>query len=139
MRRLALALLLVVVAAGCSDDGEPEQGDADDTLGAAEPPPTTDVPASSPEDGADAVATVPAAPSIGCGGARPAGGATMETLPTADGLVRSYRRYVPPDHDGTTPLPLVLGFHGLTGGSEQMVALGGFEAEAETATGPVPD
>ena len=55
-------------------------------------------------------ATMPAAPSAGCGTEQKPGN-DEKTIATADGE-RSYRINIPRDYDVSTPLPLVLGFHG---------------------------
>ena len=53
---------------------------------------------------------VPAAPSAGCGTEQKPGN-DEKTLTTADGE-RSYRINIPRDYEISTPLPLVIGFHG---------------------------
>ena len=55
-------------------------------------------------------ATMPAAPSAGCGTEQKPGN-DEKTIATADGE-RSYRINIPRDYDVSTPLPLVIGFHG---------------------------
>ena len=55
-------------------------------------------------------ATMPAAPSAGCGTEQKPGN-DEKTLTTADGE-RSYRINIPRDYEISTPLPLVIGFHG---------------------------
>ena len=55
-------------------------------------------------------ATMPAAPSAGCGTEQKPGN-DEKTIATADGE-RSYRINIPRDYDVSTPLPLALGFHG---------------------------
>ena len=54
--------------------------------------------------------TIPASPSAGCGTEQKPGN-DEKTIATADGE-RSYRINIPRDYDVSTPLPLVLGFHG---------------------------
>jgi polyhydroxybutyrate depolymerase len=56
--------------------------------------------------------------STGCGVARAAG--TTEATLKFGGLDRTYRLTVPRQVDGTTPLPLVLNFHGLGGNALQI-------------------
>lgn len=46
-------------------------------------------------------------------------------------LRRVYHLHVPPSYDGTTPLPLVLVFHGFLEDSQQMVTLTGFSQLAD--------
>lgn len=45
-------------------------------------------------------------------------GDTTKTI-TVDGVERSFLVHAPPSYDGTTPLPVVLDFHGLGGNSNQ--------------------
>ncbi|WP_210603980.1 alpha/beta hydrolase family esterase [Brevibacterium oceani] len=54
--------------------------------------------------------TMPAAPSAGCGTEQTPGN-DERTITSASGE-RSYRINIPRDYDASTPLPLVLGFHG---------------------------
>ncbi|WP_181274163.1 alpha/beta hydrolase family esterase [Brevibacterium oceani] len=54
--------------------------------------------------------TIPAAPSAGCGTEQTPG--NDERSITSGGKERSYRINIPRDYDASTPLPLVLGFHG---------------------------
>jgi len=49
------------------------------------------------------------------------------------GVARAYRVHVPAGYDGTTPVPLVLDFHGLTSNAAQQAALSGFVKLSETA------
>lgn len=127
MRRSVLALVIALVTAGCSDDRGTGEGDARAALTSSTGP----APTIGAEDD-DGPTDANPVRSVGCGTAPPAAGVTTQTITTADGIERTYRRYVPSSHDGTTPHALLLGFHGLTGGPEQMAALGGFEPVAET-------
>lgn len=115
-----LATSLAVGTAACSDDG------ADD----ADAPTTTAAGGTSPGDasgdgdaadeattavGPGEVATAPPVPSAGCG--------TTEVRSTSleerflDDSDRWFLLTTPLDHDGTTPLPLVIDFHGLSEGA----------------------
>ena len=49
------------------------------------------------------------------------------------GVTRAYFVHVPAGYDGTTPVPLVLDFHGLTSNAGQQAALSGFVKLSETA------
>ena len=49
------------------------------------------------------------------------------------GVARAYRVHVPTGYDGTTPVPLVLDFHGLSSNAGQQAALSGFVTLSETA------
>ncbi len=96
---------------------------------------------------ATAPADVPAEKSSGCGTtAAVAAGQTKETLQSG-GEDRWYYRQVPPAHNGTTPVPLVLDFHGYSEGADVhllMSKLGpfgddkGFVTLTPQGTGPVP-
>jgi polyhydroxybutyrate depolymerase len=108
MRRLApTALALALVAGACG-------GDDSSTDGAAADDPTT--------TSTTAVALDPAAveprPSAGCGaGPTVAAGETIETVEAGD-RAREYFQHVPPGHDGTTPVPVVIDFHGYAEGGQ---------------------
>ncbi len=102
-------------------------------------------PAANPKT-AIAPAEVPAAKSAGCGKAAVAAGQTKETLQSG-GEDRWYYRQVPPAHNGTAPVPVVLDFHGYSEGAEihlSMSKLGpfgdqkGFVTLTPQGTGPVP-
>ena len=59
-----------------------------------------------------------AGPSSGCGSTTPALGAGEEKVTiTSNAVERWYFRHVPPAHDGTKPLPLVLDLHGYLEGA----------------------
>jgi polyhydroxybutyrate depolymerase len=95
----------IVALASCSSD------DADDSAQAEPATSATTATTAGPGEG-DAV------PSPGCG-ASDAGAVDEErrTL-TVAGAERLYLLTVPPAHDGRTPLPLLLDFHGLAEGAE---------------------
>jgi len=106
---VAIATALLLGALGCSGDGADEG--------------TGDVPAEPPS--ASAVAPVP---SGGCGaegtpaveGPGPGPGSATDgkvALATDEGE-RWYLRHVPPAHDGTTPVPLVVDLHGYSEGAD---------------------
>jgi polyhydroxybutyrate depolymerase len=48
-----------------------------------------------------------------------------------DGVERSFLVHAPPNYDGTTRMPVVLDFHGLTGNSNQQRNLTGFDDVAD--------
>jgi polyhydroxybutyrate depolymerase len=62
-------------------------------------------------------ASAPADPSPGCGTAVDVAPGESEQHLASEDTERTYLQYVPSDHDGVTPLPLVLDFHGLLEGS----------------------
>ncbi len=106
---LVAAALLVGVVAGCSS--------SDGSDGSA-PATTTSAAAASTDPNAAAVgetATSEPVPSAGCGTSS-VREVTGERHELADG--RWYLLSTPADHDGATPLPVVLDFHGLSEGAD---------------------
>ena len=57
-------------------------------------------------------------------------GLSVNTM-TSGGIQRSYRLYVPTSYDGSSPLPLVLNFHGLGGSAKQQEGASHFTDIAE--------
>jgi polyhydroxybutyrate depolymerase len=106
MRRLAVgtfALVLLVSACSSSGSKSASQSDSSSSVAAlAQSTTTTEV----------APADVPAVPSKGCTGATPVAAGEVTMPFTAAGVDGSVIQHVPPAHDGTTPLPLVLDLHG---------------------------
>lgn len=73
--------------------------------------------------------------STGCLPARAhAGGTTVETIATADGL-RQYLLHVPPSYNGVDRAPVVLNFHGATGTAASQEWYSGFSARADQPDG----
>lgn len=66
--------------------------------------------ASNPSEAADTSATVKPIPSAGCGTEQTPG--NDERTITSAGQERTYRINIPRDYEASTPLPLVIGFHG---------------------------
>ena len=123
----ALALLIAVATAGCSDDdpgGADPQG-ADEAV-----------------DGGGEVAGRSPSPSPGCG-LEPdvplmtdeIDGDATATF-TSGGVERSYRLAVPADYDPDTPVPLVLNLHGATWNALMATTYGGV-ARAATDRGMI--
>lgn len=87
---------------------------------------------------AAAAKPVAARPSKGCSGNTTTVAPGEERITTtASGEERSYFRHVPPAHDGTTPIPLVVDFHGYGEGAQvhvRMSELGAFGDEQGFAT-----
>ena len=113
MRRLAVLLVAGLALVACSsDDGETADSDepAETTAGEAADATTTTAAPVAPED-------VAAAPSDGCGAGDPiaAGDYPTETV-VSSGQDRSYALHVPPAHDGETPVPVVVDYHGYSEG-----------------------
>ena len=133
-RRLvaALAGLLAVAltASSCSDDTA--EGAVTSSTTTSSTTTSIGVPTTS---GAPPTPTTaaPARPvaSIGCGAEAPAPGIETLALATADGLTRSYRRFIPSSYDPDEPIPVVLNFHGLSGSPEAQVLLSQLEPVAE--------
>ena len=101
MRRLLPLAVALLLLAACGDDSG-----GGETAG-SDPAPAESTTTTAPVDPAD----VPAAPSAGCGTTSVGAGDTQETV-TSGGDPRAYAQHVPPAHDGTTPVPLVVDFHG---------------------------
>jgi polyhydroxybutyrate depolymerase len=101
MRRLTPLAVALLLLAACGDDGG-----GGETAG-RDPASTESTTTTSPVDPAD----VPAAASSGCGTTSAVAGETQETV-ASGGDARAYTQHVPPAHDGTTPTPLVVDFHG---------------------------
>ncbi len=140
-RQRLLSVLLVgglVTLAACSSDGSSAAKPSSTTK-----PGSTATPAKAPDP-----ASVPAAKSAGCGAAATGvtAGQSKPTM-TSSGESRWYYQDVPSAHDGTTPVPLVLDFHGYSEGADvhlqmsQLTKLGateGFVTLTPMGTGPVP-
>lgn len=106
-----------MAATACSGSGD---GAAS---GAAAPASTAGGAATTAERG---TATPATGPSAGCGGAATtvtAGEQEVHLSPA--GEERWYLRHVPPAHDGTTPLPLVVDIHGYAEGARLHTAISG--------------
>lgn len=115
--RHALAAVLVagLLAAGCSDGDEEVSSEApDDTAGAT----TT-------------TTTPPPVPSAGCGTSTAEPGTEVEVTLEVEGVPRRYLLTTPSAHDGETPLPVVLDFHGLMEGAEVHAGMSAYSALAE--------
>ena len=110
---LATAVAAALLLGACSNSGSNAS-----SAPAATAPATTIVPAD-----------VPASASPGCT-ATPAVAAGEQKVDITSGTdARYYLQHVPPAHDGTTPVPLVLDLHGYSEGAtihEQQSALGPF-------------
>jgi polyhydroxybutyrate depolymerase len=110
---IALVLAAALGLAACSDDG-----------GASSEPTTTTA--------APVPSEVAAEPSTGCDAATPVGVGEERVTTTSGGTERWYLRHVPPAHDGTTPVPLVLDIHGYSEGASihaRMSQLGAYGDE----------
>ncbi len=117
-------IVVVLVAAACADDS----ADPTDDETALRSSTTTSAPTTS-------TTSTPAPPEVvtsaGCGSEAPAPGVETLTLATADGLTRSYRRFVPTSYDPDEPIPVVLNFHGYTGSPDAQVGLSLLEPVGE--------
>src|SRR3954470_3919164 len=107
MRRLSLGLVaLVLLTSACSDNGsKAATQSASSNSSAAVAPSSTATTEVAPAD-------VPAVPSKGCSGAAPVAAGEVTQPFSAAGVDGSVIQHVPPAHDGTTPVPLVLDLHG---------------------------
>lgn len=132
---VAVALALGLVLGACSSGSDDDATTTTSTV--AEAATTTDDTAPPDADpGADLaaapegeVATADPVPSAGCGTST-VGEVTDErrTLPDSE---RWYLLTTPAAHDGETPLPLVLDFHGLAEGAQVHSLMSGFGAHAQ--------
>jgi polyhydroxybutyrate depolymerase len=131
-RLLAAALLLATLASACASGEEPS-GSATDGAGRSTTAPTD---TTAPE----------VAASAGCGTSTTRA-VTAERRSLGDDSGRWYLLTTPESHDGRTPLPLVLDFHGLAEGAEvhtRMSAYGdlaareGFVVAFPQGSGAVP-
>lgn len=114
MKYLALTLVVVFALTGCSSSGGKKSA----------APPVTSPPTTVPAAGA-------AIRSSGCGTSTAhASDAERHTM-TVGGQERFYLLTVPPAHDGRTPLPLVLDFHGLAEGAVVHTKMSNFGALAK--------
>jgi polyhydroxybutyrate depolymerase len=112
MRRLALLLVAVLAVAACSGDdgGDAAETDESTTAPAEDATTTTSAPVA-PED-------VAASPSDGCGVTPVAATGDTDKTVTSGGDERTYVQHVPPAHDGETPVPLIVDYHGYSEGGE---------------------
>ena len=115
---VAVALTVLCVAMAACADGGGRTDALPATPSTPDPRPTTTV--VSPDQ-------VPAVPSPGCGSSTAVPGETKVTT-TSDGAERWYYLHVPPQHDGATPLPLVLDLHGYGEGAQVHLAMSGLGA-----------
>ena len=102
--RITAALICGLLVGACSSGGD----DGDGAESAA--PPADDAAAATPAD-------VEPRPSAGCGASAVAAGEEKVTI-TSGGVERWYLRHVPPAHDGSTPVPVVVDLHGYSEGAE---------------------
>ena len=105
VHRIAAALLCGLLAGACSSGGD-EPASSSEGAGSLE------------NDAAEAApADVEPRPSAGCGSSAVGAGEEKVTL-RSGGVERWYLRHVPPAHDGTTPVPVVVDLHGYSEGAE---------------------
>ena len=126
---IAVALALVVGIAGCSSDNTKTSTGSDASSTTAAGKGTTSTAAAASTDAAPTgkVATGQPTPSAGCGTSTPAATAQKTVKLAVAGEDRSYDVVVPPAHDGKTPVPVVVDFHGLAEGAvvhAQMTQMG---------------
>lgn len=153
-RRLACRSLLTVLAAGslalasgaCSSSGgtAATSTSSSGASGGTSAPPTTAAPGATTAPAAPGTSTgttpavdpasVPVRPSRGCqaGGGQPLEtGTHVDISLTANGLERSYKRYLPASGIGTTGAPLVIDLHGYSEGNAVHTAMSSLAATAE--------
>jgi len=111
LHRITAALACGLLVGACSSGDD----DGDGAERAASPADEAAAPA--------APADVEPRPSAGCGSS--AVGAGEEKVTLASGVERWYLRHVPPAHDGTTPVPVVVDLHGYSEGAEAHTLVSG--------------
>lgn len=143
MKRSAALLALafwIVACGGDSDGGTQAAGSVTTTT--TEAPSTTMMSAevtttiapattAAPTTILSAVADSSAAASV-CGDAVEPGATTVRL--TSGGIDRTYRRFVPSGYDGSTDVPVVMNFHGLTGSATGQALASGLDEVAERET-----
>src|SRR4029453_17704551 len=112
LRRLTAVLICGVLLGACSG-GDDDAGGGDAGASGAD---DAAAPAA-PEDGDPR-------PSPG-GGARTRGAGQEKVTLDSGGVERWYLRHVPPAHDGTTPVPVVVDLHGYSEGAEVHATVSG--------------
>ena len=123
---LVALLALAALASACSGGEDAARDRPDNSVEGAttQRPPTTG-------DGTTSSTTttvpVPARPSAGCGraSAREVPTGEVESAIDSGGETRTFFIRVPPAHDGTTPVPLVVDFHGFSEGARIHTAFSG--------------
>lgn len=133
---LGVAVVAMLLAAGCSGGGSPKSASTASTSGSA-----------TLSSGGRHLDPVAAAPSAGCSAAPKVGpGETKQTLAAA-GTSGWYYRHVPPTYTGTKPMPLILDLHGYGETAEIHTKISGLGAYGDShgfltltpqAQGPVP-
>jgi polyhydroxybutyrate depolymerase len=112
LRRLTAVLICGVLLGACSG-GDDDAGGGDAGASGAD---DAAAPAA-PED-------VDPRPSAGCGASTVGAGQEKVTLDSG-GVERWYLRHVPPAHDGTTPVPVLVDLHGYSEGAEVHATVSG--------------
>jgi polyhydroxybutyrate depolymerase len=118
LRRITPVLMCGVLLGACSggdDDAGGAEAGASGADGAAAP--------AAPED-------VDPRPSAGCGASAAStfGAGQVKVTLDSGGVERWYMRHVPPAHDGTTPVPVVVDLHGYSEGAEVHATVSGLGA-----------
>jgi polyhydroxybutyrate depolymerase len=123
---LLAALLLLAGCGGDSDDDPASSGDATTTT-------AVEGSGGSTEDTGSSEPTGPAEPvaSAGCGTSTAEAAVEEEHTLEVRGTERRYLLTTPSAHDGETPLPVVLDFHGLMEGAEVHATMTQWSALAE--------
>ena len=120
MLAVVVTSLLTVAACGGSDD--------DSRSGSATTDATT---RTTVEAASTATGASDPVPSPGCGTSTAAPVTEERRTVDVGGTERDYLLTVPAQHDGTTPLPLVLDIHGLAEGATVHTKMSGFSARAQ--------
>jgi polyhydroxybutyrate depolymerase len=112
MRRLGFLLVAALALAACGgDDGGDDTAVDESSTVPDDGVTTTTAAAVAPED-------VAAAPSDGCGVTPVAAAGDSAQTVSSGGDDRAYAQHVPPAHDGETPIPVIVDYHGYSEGGE---------------------
>jgi polyhydroxybutyrate depolymerase len=131
---LVLGVLLAVAFVGCRDRS------GDDDVPAPTPSATAETatreataaaPTSTAPTTAPSVTSTPAPTATPLADARPVEAGTRERQLDYDGRERGYLLHIPPAYDGTTPLPVVLVFHGGGGSGNNAIKQTHFDRVAD--------
>ena len=128
---LVMSLVVVIVAGGCRAKERREARQAGNATATAQASVGALTGAPSPEaQGQQAPETRAAPPAPTTCPADATTGLSLGTI-TAGGIERGYRLYVPSSYDASTPLAMVLNFHGFGSNAAQQEDYSGFVSHAE--------
>lgn len=130
-RASALLVLAVLAVIGCSDTGSDDDVATDEDLAESTAPDSSTGDSSATTTSVVGPATGEPVPSAGCGTSEVVTLTQERRTLDVDGTERWYLLTTPEDHDGETPLPLVVDFHGLAEGAEIHAGMTNYTALAQ--------